>query len=674
MKKLITVVCIVLFSVCGTFARPTEFAEGGLPMIGGQIFIEPGQNPEHVDRWFRSMHENGMTVCRIRMFEEYMRTPDGNWDFSLFDRAFDAAAKNDVKVFATLFPSGTNGNSLGGFKHPQSEEHLRRISVYIERVVRHYMDHPAFYGWVLINEPGSGGWLPNGKFTDGKFRAWKAAQPACDYDSQGYSTRNFDRERFLVDYNTWYLNWIAEEIAKYDTTNYIHVNNHQIFENVAEYDFPAWRKFLTSLGASAHPSWHFGYFRRDQYAAALGANCQIIRSGAGELPFWVTELQGGNNTYSGIKAFCPTAEEVTQWLWTSIAGGAKGVIFWCYNPRSSGEEAGEWAMLNFQNENSDRLDAAAKVAACLAGNDDLFASVVPVESHISVVYLRETLWVEKRMQMNGPKDPDYEGRSTGGAMKSALGIYETLLSLGVNANFREMNEYDWTKDDYSGETVILSNQVSLPSYYWSKLRRFVKNGGKLIVEGLTGFFDENIFSLHNTGFPLADVFGGEISEVKTIPGDFSMSPDSDMPVHLWKSYIANHTGTVLFGNSSQTITAIRNKYGEGETLWIPSLVSLGARRTGNAAPLASLLVRECASSLDNIPFRFADFEDRVMMSTLASGGKYVTVLINKGKEPKQVDLLTQRKNPRVIFADKTGSVKNRRVSINPEETMVLLWE
>ena len=31
------------------------------------------------------------------------------------------------------------------------------------------------------------------------------------------------------------------------------------------------------------------------------------------MPFWVTELQGGNNTYSGYKAFCPTKEEITQW-------------------------------------------------------------------------------------------------------------------------------------------------------------------------------------------------------------------------------------------------------------------------------------------------------------------------------------------------------------------------
>jgi len=116
-----------------------------------------------------------------------------------------------------------------------------------------------------------------------------------------------------------FLNWIADEIAKYDTGHDIHVNNHHIFENIAEYDFPSWRKFLTSLGASVHPSLHFVYFNRPQYAMALSANCNIIRSGAGHLPFYITKLQRGNNTCSGMNPFCPTDKEITQWLWVGVA-------------------------------------------------------------------------------------------------------------------------------------------------------------------------------------------------------------------------------------------------------------------------------------------------------------------------------------------------------------------
>lgn len=85
--------------------------------------------------------------------------------------------------------------------------------------------------------------------------------------------------------------------------------------------------FLNSLGGSAHPSWHFGFFERDEYALAMSANSEILRSGAYAIPWFMTEIQGGNNTYSGYKPFCPTKEEIEQWLWIIIGSGGKGGIF-----------------------------------------------------------------------------------------------------------------------------------------------------------------------------------------------------------------------------------------------------------------------------------------------------------------------------------------------------------
>ncbi|NJK95306.1 MAG: hypothetical protein HC905_10670 [Bacteroidales bacterium] len=75
------------------------------PMIGAEVFIEPGQSPELIDSWYRLMKENGLTICRTRMFENYMRKPDGSWDFTLFDYAYKAADKYGIKVWGNLFPA-----------------------------------------------------------------------------------------------------------------------------------------------------------------------------------------------------------------------------------------------------------------------------------------------------------------------------------------------------------------------------------------------------------------------------------------------------------------------------------------------------------------------------------------------------------------------------------------
>ena len=650
------------------FIMLTASLNANVPLIGGQVIIEPGQSDAEIEHWFKIMHDNGMKVTRIRMFEEYMHVGD-QWDFTLFDKAFKAAEKYDIKVFATLFPSTPN-NSIGGFKFPLDDAHERQVVTYIEKTVNHYKNFKCLLGWVLMNEPGMGGELPKTDYTKRKFEEWKKQQAEPAYQSKGYTKLvNFDEERFLVDYTTWYLGWLANEIKKYDSNHEMHVNNHQIYDNVAEYDFPAWRPYLTSLGASAHASWHFGYFKRQQYPMAMFANCSIIRSGAGELPFWITELQGGNNTYSGYRPFCPTAEEITQWMWTSIASGTQGIIFWSLNPRSIGEESGEWALLNFQNMPSDRFEAASKVALFMDKNRKIFEDIRPFEADVDILYIRESLWTERKIQYGDLDDSTYEGRHKGGVMKSVLAFYEMLLENGVNVSIAEINEYDWNKKDYKGKTLIIPNQITLPSSQWEHLRQFVKKGGKLIVEGLTSFYDENMLCLFQTGFPLQDVFGGSLQETKCIPGDFTMQFGSDkVNTHLWKGYIYNQKGKII-ANEGNKITSTRHQFGNGEVVWIPSLVGLGGRRIGNYHPLSNFILKEI-QELSN--HRFTRNYPGVYMQSFNSGKNNYSLVINKSGAQKNVELKAPAS--KLIYSDKNGHLSRTMLTIHPEECMIIQWK
>ncbi|MCK4854789.1 MAG: hypothetical protein KAT31_11015, partial [Bacteroidales bacterium] len=64
-----------------------------IPRVGAQVFIEPGQTVAEIDTWFSIMNKYGLDICRIRLYESYMRKPDGTWDFTLFDLAYEAAEK-----------------------------------------------------------------------------------------------------------------------------------------------------------------------------------------------------------------------------------------------------------------------------------------------------------------------------------------------------------------------------------------------------------------------------------------------------------------------------------------------------------------------------------------------------------------------------------------------------
>ena len=646
-----------------------------VPMIGAEIFIEPGQNPQEIDTWFRRLKEAGMTITRIRMFESYMHKPDGTWDYSLFDQAFKSAEKYNIKVYANLFPT-TSFTDLGGFKFPRSEEHLISIAEYVKNLVPHFKQFSSLYGWVPINEPNIGN-ISEGNFTQNKYKEWREKQPVNAYNSNGYEHFNFADNRFLLDYNVWFLKWLSEEIRKYDPVSPIHVNTCNIFNNVAYYDLPQWSKFLTSLGGSSHASWHFAYFNRNQYSVAISANSEIIRSGAGQIPWLMTEIQGGNNTFSGKIPMCPTNEEISQWLWAVIGSESKGAIFWCLNPRASGIEAGEWALLNFQDEPSDRMEAASKVAGIINKNASLFANARVLESGINVLYSREALWVEKILQEKQNGIGTYEARNTGGVMKSALAYFEVLGEMGIQSNLKEMGEFDFTKNDFTGSTIILSHQISIPSRYWQKLTDFVNKGGKLIVDGLTAYYDENAFCIMKTGFPLEKLFGGNIKEFKLVGDQFQINLDDPkivLPSHMWRGTIKTTTAKTI-GSFNNEAIAVRNTFGKGEVVWVPTLLGLGARIKGDYDPLSVLLSKEIDQNLNNVPFRFKQHQAGMLMKTLQSGTNFITIIINKSLDKRTVPLEIKKgmANPTVLFANKNGTISENTITISPEETLVIRW-
>lgn len=677
MKKSITLISLLILSISISWKAAGQNSVPGdslYPFVGAQVFIEPGQKSEEIDTWFRLLKENHFSVCRIRMFESYMRKADGTWDFSLFDKAFLAAEKYGIKIYGTIFPY-TGKTDIGGFKFPSDSAHLQSIALFIKELVTHFSQFKSLYGWVLINEPGVGGRIPWTDYTKKKYEEWKVRHSSPEFTAKGYPILvDLNDQEFLYDLNTDYLRWLASEVRKYDSLHDLHVNNHAMFQNCAEYNFPEWRKFLTSLGGSAHASWHFGYFNRNQYSVAMSANSEIVRSGAGNIPWFMTELQGGNNTYSGGAPMCPTKEEIAQWLWIIIATEGRGAIFWTLNPRSSGIEAGEWALLDFQNMPSDRMKEASRVAEVISGNRQLIEKSREAESGINLLYIRQSLWAESKMATGS--DQNYEARKPGGVMKSVLGYFEAFTEMGVNVNLKAFEEFDFGKDDYKGSTIILADQISMPVGYLTSLRNFVNRGGKLIVEGLTGFFDENLNNIMKTGFPFDSLFGGNISEFKLVENIFKLKWNNyNLPAHLWRGFIAPGTGEVVASFENQPL-AVRNKSGAGEVLWIPSLLGLGSRITGDYSALQRFLKAECDQSMAGVPVRFQIPQKNMLMKTMHSGSSIVTVIVSKKLSNTQVELNFGGKNlsGRLLFSSDQGKVIGNKIQIAPEETMVVDWK
>ena len=560
---------------------------------------------------------------------------------------------------------------MGGFKFPRSKAHLLEIAGYIEAVVSHFRGHPALDTWVLQNEPGTGGTGPGrNNLTDEVFARWKAAQKTPAYDN-GYLKADFTQERFHTDFTTWYLGWIASQVDLHDPAHHKHINPHQLLDNLTDYDFPAYEGFLTSLGVSMHLSWHFGYFTRAQYPLGISLMADIIRSGAGKNPFWITEMQGGNVTASGREVLCPTAREITQWLWTGIAAGAEGVIFWTLNQRASALEAGEWGMLDFQGRPSDRLTAASEVARTAKAHKSFFREARPVRSGITLLYNTESL---RTQQKNAAVSDDgrYEGRKASATMKSLAGAYEAIAAWGVVPEVCEMDAYDWS--DPQGKTIVLTNLVALPSGAWERLDDFVRKGGRMIATGLTGFYDQNMHCILMDDFPLRRCFGAQISEYKAVAPYFTIAcdtPATTLPAHLWKGILRPDRAQAIAMHGDDVV-GTRHRYGKGEAVWLPSLIELGGWHGDNKG-VADFYGTYCRGQIDRAPLHFSRPADGVLMRLMESPSQRLAVLVNK--RPHAVEIGLSRPLPasaRRLCGE--ASPRGTSVRLGAEECAVFLWD
>lgn len=639
--------------------------------IGAQVFIEPGQTPERIEKWFEQLEKSGMNVCRIRLFEGHMKRSDGTYDFSLYDSAFNSAAKHGIKIFATLFPDEASG-ALGGSKFPENKVQLKNISSYIQQVVSHFKDHPAMDSWVLQNEPGGG--MIWSDLAKEKQNEW-SDNKRNNYNN-GYVKASLDKELFIRDYTTWFLQWIAQEVRKCDKKNGTHLNNHLLFDNLWQYNFPEWMPFLSHLGASIHPSWHLGMFKPEDYTMAIGANCDIIRGGAGDKPFWVTELQGGNNTFSGFYPLCPTTNQIEQWLWTSIATGADGVIFWTLNARATGGEAGEWAMLTMQDEPSERLIKSSEVIQCIEREKNFFEKAKPMVSDITLLYNPESM-ISLDLLTFDSEGPIYAGRKSNAHIKELVEIYRTFLECGIPVQIKPMNGFDWTGDGSSKAIVLLPNMLSIPSAYWEVLSLFVARGNKVILTGLSGYFDENMHALFQTSEPLKPLLGASVAEYKVVSDNFALKledPNLSLPAHLWRGELKNYKAKAI-GRVGNYVIASRNTYGKGESVFIPSCIGLGAFEKGNAS-LANWLLYETMSALDSLPIYISSHKPGILLRTMVDNNRYATILINTTNTQENVSLGGLKgKKGRLIYGTRSSTWKgDTQLELAANETLVLLWE
>jgi beta-galactosidase len=476
-----------------------------------------------------------------------------------------------------------------------------------------------------------------------------------------------DFQNFWREHLTWYLSWVANEIKQLDPNHGLHVNPHALIDIPAKYQLPEWKVFLSSLGASIHPVWHFNSLTRSQFPLGVSYVCDLVRGASDPNPFWVTELQGGHNIYSANTPLVPTTKEIYSWLWTSIGSGAEKTIFWCLNQRSQGTEAGEWGMVDYADQPTERLLAANEVAKTALSLKDFWQNAYPAQPEITLLFSPETVFLQER---SAQKD-EHPARGKQAHQLSLLSVYQALASSGITPAVKYLYDYEWFAKTAKPRLVVAPHITSLSDQDLLNMKNFVEQGGKLVVTGLTGMFD----GYEKTRWMKKSVFdelvGDRVLEVmeQGTKGSVSFSGTTGKMVspYFWLK---------TQKSSKPENYPLVHKLGKGEVIWIPAMVDVGNWPTPALAYQTLWQQLAAPYRTGSYGFGFITPQTGVNIRVMENANQYLTVITNTGKPMNNVPLKTPAGvNGSLYF--KSGAdvlLTGKNLTLPKGETAVILWK
>ena len=620
--------------------------------VGSEFFLNRSETRESVERHFRIMHENGLSLVRIFViWDDIERTP-GQWNFEGYDWIYDAAAKNDIKIAATLCAEDPPGwMNKTTFYHQRANlddpEIRAHAETYIDKVVGRYRNHPGHGAWLLMNEPAKyhaapatfkvfGRWLEKKYGTVGELnKHW--FRPIRSFDDIVIQPDQFsnywrDEEEYLdwkefnVDNLIATLAWIRQRVEAMDPNHPTHFNVTEPTGDADGQDVWKEKAIPDILGVSMHAAWAFPRTTPESDFGELYANRLDLIGNASMAdpgkPFWVTELESGPTVYTGTFPLNVTPQDLSRWMWDSYGAGSNAVIFWLWQPRDIGTEAGEWGLVSLDGTPTVRLPAVKAVADVLKKNPGL-AAERPQLPRVAILFDRQAAVINNL-------DGEWQKRQED-VQEALSGCYLALLRAHIPARFVDI---DQLKRGELKQYPVLYAPVAyaLDDAGIAALKDYVKQGGTLWADGLTGWKSDRGKIRPAIPGGLADVFGVQATDIYPVqPGmPYSVTPQDEQGGELWKLPLEVNGAEVLLRDREGNPFAVKHAFGRGQVYYFASAVTLAYKRRDN--PLVQQWIIEPAErQVAGMPVQLKQGSDKVIFRGLTGTSGSAAILSNWGE-------------------------------------------
>lgn len=559
--------------------------------------------PEHWEknRWLidvKLMKDFGIDVVRLAEFSWYKIEPsEGKFNFEWLDEVINLMSENNIKVilgtptaappawlinkYPEIQPIDSSGRvrHFGGRHHDcQSNETYRKfITKYVTKFARHFGGNSNVIGWQIDNELGNShddlcfcnsckksfqNWLEikygtienlNDKwgtvFWSQQYQNFEQIQPPKLTVTGKNPSQMLDWKRFHSDLIVEFHHFQSEIIRKYSHNQFITHNMMGFADTVDYFDLGEDLDFAAQ-----------DQYSGDEKATPIknAAKLDLIR-GIKNQTFWIMEQQSGIIGWD-LLSRSPKPGQLGLWAMQSIAHGADTIVFFRWRSCTVGTEQFWHGLLSHSGEPTRYYYELKKFSKEVKPLLNEIHGITP-KSKVGIVFSYNQEYA-LTIQRHNP-NLNY--------IDNVLSYYQALNRLSVSVDFvSEKNDFE----DY--DYLIAPLQFIISPDLESKYRKYVKNGGNLILTMRTGVKDEFNRCLDDTSLPgkLSDVLGISVKDYDCLLDD-TVKIDFEKKAYTgrkWADIITLEGAEAVaiyksdFYSGSPCIT--KNKYGKGMAYYI----------------------------------------------------------------------------------------------------------
>jgi beta-galactosidase len=442
----------------------------------------------------------------------------------------------------------------------EDPDFVARSEDYLRRVVSRWWNSPALDSWILWNEPDRTiartpatwrGYIAFireyyendiAEYNRGSFQQFDsfeqlAQRPPADIPIGPSFASRLDEigwARFSVANVAAHLRRIAAIVRQIDPAHPVHLNPHRVSQCLLPRGQSLWEegRIADFMGCSAHPVWHSMRFPRERWHQSVALFADLTRSctrHADEL-FWVSELQGGPTVFTGFTADGPSSEELRQWLWEAVGAGARAIIYWSFNWRSAGYEAGEWSLLAQDGSASERLRETSAFAVELERYAEILRDTRPPAPEVLILYSEASLLSGF---IDGEDDRNENPRNRQMAADALCGAYLMLSDLGREVQFVDERRLREEQLPLSAKSIVLPGCVALEPGTLEALLAFAERGGTVIADHLIAWKTPDGAIDVDARERLERLFGSALGDIRSTGIPFHCVRDGTMRVPGW---------------------------------------------------------------------------------------------------------------------------------------------